>query len=439
MTDIEDNHIQEELFDNRYKLLRPLSTEGGTADVWLAEDTQTLDTALSEDDEVINIDGSGVNVAIKIYRQKNLLDLDGLQTFKKEFKTIYNCHHSNLIKPTGYGICGEIPYLVMPYCKQGSVEKLIGKFTDSAEIWKFIHDVASGLAYLHACNPQIIHQDIMPANILIDDNNYYCITDFGISVNSNEEETNDDENSGTIIYMPPERFEELYKPNPKSDIWSFGATLYELITGDVPFGDEGGGRQLKEKTVPEIAADIPKRIKKLIYSCLDANPEKRPTAKAIAEIARNHGKKHIVLNVMILIVLMIGVLAFIVWNRTNMSEQLTPFEKLCNSGDSIINIEKANATYDAPIDTSASLGNLNKVLDFYQQALQEDDEESGLRDSVINRMNAIREMVGLYDRYKVICDSLQMAKDDGAYIREAKVKNMRDSMSNKIKQTIKAL
>ena len=138
-------------------------------------------------------------------------------------------------------------------------------------------------------------------------------------------------------------------------------------------------------------------------------------------------------------VLMIGVLAFIVWNRANMPEQLTPFERLCNSGDSIINIEKANATYDAPIDTSASLGNLNKVLDFYQQALQEDDEESGLRDSVINRMNAIREMVGLYDRYKVICDSLQMAKDDGAYIREAKVKNMRDSMSNKIKQTIKAL
>lgn len=435
MTDIEDNHIQEELFDNRYKLLRPLSTEGGTADVWLAEDTQTLDTALSEDDEVINIDGSGVNVAIKIYRQKNLLDLDGLQTFKKEFKTIYNCHHSNLIKPTGYGICGEIPYLVMPYCKQGSVEKLIGKFTDSAEIWKFIHDVASGLAYLHACNPQIIHQDIKPANILIDDNNYYCITDFGISVNSNEEETNDDENSGTIIYMPPERFEELYKPNPKSDIWSFGATLYELITGDVPFGDEGGGRQLKEKTVPEIAADIPKRIKKLIYSCLDANPEKRPTAKAIAEIASNKGKKHIVLYMMIPVVIMIGVLAYVIWNRTDGVEPLTPFEVLCHSGDSIINHEKYQAEGDSQIDTISEV-RLNEAVGFYRKALMEINIDQARKDSVENRIHAIDELSPLYLEYKGVYHLLNMAIEDGAEETERMKRTQIDSISDIIKSRI---
>lgn len=296
MIEIEKYIDDKGLFDGRYLLLRQLSVAGGTADVWLAEDKDTEDEKLSDEngDEIIKIEGSAVLVAIKIYRPKNILDAEGIQTFKKEYKTVYNCHHENLLKPTGFSIIdGSIPYLIMPYCEKGSAEKLVGKLSDKDDIWKFIFDTASGLAYLHSNKPPIIHQDIKPANILIDDNNNYCITDFGISVKSGKDNEYylDEENAGTIIYMPPERFLDEYEAEAKSDIWSFGATLFELITGDVPFGDDGGKAQNNGMAIPKIQKEIPKEIKKIISACLDKDPCKRPTANELIDIATDYSYK----------------------------------------------------------------------------------------------------------------------------------------------------
>ena len=73
------------MFDGHYRLIKLLSTEGGTADVWLAENYESIDTKLSEDnDDVIRVDGTGVLVAIKIYRPKNILDVDG-EDFRQLF------------------------------------------------------------------------------------------------------------------------------------------------------------------------------------------------------------------------------------------------------------------------------------------------------------------------------------------------------------------
>jgi serine/threonine protein kinase len=445
MIEIEKYINDKGLFDGRYLLLRQLSTAGGTADVWLAEDKDTEDEKLADEDgdEIVKVEGSAVLVAIKIYRPKNILDAEGIQTFKKEYKTVYNCHHANLLKPTGFSIIDEsIPYLIMPYCEKGSVEKLVGKLSDKDDIWKFIFDTASGLAYLHSCNPPIVHQDIKPANILIDDKNNYCITDFGISVKSGKDSENylDDENSGTIIYMPPERFMDGYEPNAKSDVWSLGATIYELITGDVPFGDKGGEKQLKAETVPEIKAKIPKKIKSLVYACLDANSDKRPSAEAIAEVARKKGKKYFTTNALVLLSIIIIAFAIIVWNNTNTAETENPFVSLCNSGDSIINIEKDHAVTDIPIDIITSRKRLNEAVDFYNRALQ---EKEGIvakrRVSITNKIEAIRNLSPLYDIYEGVCDSLKMAIEDGAEIQSELLKNKRDNISDKIKEIIVTL
>ena len=445
MIEIEKYIDNKGLFDGRYLLLRQLSTAGGTADVWLAEDKDTEDEKLADEDgdEIVKVEGSAVLVAIKIYRPKNILDAEGIQTFKKEYKTVYNCHHANLLKPTGFSIIDEsIPYLIMPYCEKGSVEKLVGKLSDKDDIWKFIFDTASGLAYLHSCNPPIVHQDIKPANILIDDKNNYCITDFGISVKSGKDSENylDDENSGTIIYMPPERFMDGYEPNAKSDVWSLGATIYELITGDVPFGDKGGEKQLKAETVPEIKAKIPKTIKSLVYACLDANSDKRPSAEAIAEVARKKGKKYFTTNALVLLSIIIIAFAIIVWNNTNTSETENPFVSLCNSGDSIINIEKDHAVTDIPIDIISSRKRLNEAADFYNRALQ---EKEGIvaerRDSITNKIEVIRSLSPIYDIYEGVCDSLKMAIEDAAEIQSELLKNKRDNISNKIKEIIVTL
>lgn len=289
MKDIKNIAANGILLDGRYKLLQTLSSDGGTADVWLALDTNTIDEIFDEnDDSITSIEESGIKVAIKIYRPKNALDI-GEQRFREEFKIVFNCHHTNLVQPINFSIFEGIPYLVLPYCKNGSSEKLQGKITDKDELWRYIRDVSAGLEYLHSFNPTIVHHDIKPANILIDDSNNYAITDFGISSHRGlNRDGYCDSQSGTLAYMAPERFKDEYESTPESDIWAFGATLYELITGVVPFGESGGEYQLETgKSVEPIKQNIPNDIKNLIYDCLSLDISKRPTAEYIYKCSLN--------------------------------------------------------------------------------------------------------------------------------------------------------
>ena len=275
------------LLDGRYELLRPLSSDGGTADVWLALDTNTIDEIYEEDkDTVSSEEESGIKVAIKIYRPKNALDL-GEQRFREEFKIVFNCHHTNLVQPINFSIFEGMPYLVLPYCQKGSSESLQGKINKPEELWRYISDVSAGLAYLHALDPPIVHHDIKPANVLIDDSDNYAITDFGISSHRGlNREGYDESQSGTMAYMAPERFVEGYESVPESDIWSFGATLHEIITGNVPFGEDGGQYQLENGAICQpVSAPIPSDIKKLIYDCLSMDVSRRPSAATIHKAA----------------------------------------------------------------------------------------------------------------------------------------------------------
>lgn len=287
---IEELAKNNELFDGHYRLIRPLSTDGGTADVWLAIDTNTIDSSIysnEDESETINTEDSGMLVAIKIYRPKNALDIEGEQKFRDEFKIVYECRHANLLQPTNFSIFEDIPYLVLPYCKYGSSEQLIGKKQTSNDIWKFILDVASGLNRLHTNEPPIIHQDIKPANVLIDNSKNFAITDFGISSKRGGKHGYyfDEENSGTQAYMAPERFQEVAEPIAQSDIWAFGATLCEILTGSVPFG-EGGGMDQKEKNLPlPTISNVPIDIQRLVHACLSEKIEDRPSAKQIKEAA----------------------------------------------------------------------------------------------------------------------------------------------------------
>ena len=277
-----------ELFDGHYKLLRPLSTDGATADVWLAIDVNTIDVELSEEPEEEKRDDTGMLVAIKIYRPKNALDIEGEQRFRDEYKIVFECRHANLLQPTGFSIFGDYPYLVLPFCRYGSSEQLIGKKLSSDEIWKFILDVSSGLNRLHTNDPQIVHQDIKPANILIDNSQNYAITDFGISSKRGGVHGYyyEDGNSGTLAYMAPERFQEDADPMPQSDIWAFGATLCEILTGKVPFGEEGGQAQRLAKGAMPALPGVPSSVQRLIVACLDIEPGNRPSAQQLMDAAR---------------------------------------------------------------------------------------------------------------------------------------------------------
>ena len=330
MLNLDDFASNGDLFDGRYKLLYPLSKDGGTADVWLAIDMNTVDKdEFEEDENETSKQEEGLKVAIKVYRPQNALDIEGERRFRDEYTIVYNCHHTNLLQPYNFSIFKETPYLVMPYCQKGSSEQLIGKMTDENELWRYIHDVAAGLAYLHGCEPPIIHQDVKPANVLMHENGNYALTDFGISSKSggNTVSAYEEEVSGTMAYMAPERFTDSSTHRKESDIWAFGATLYELLTGTPPFGENGGYSQTEDASIDISNLYVNNDIKKLISACLSADFSTRPTAHQLEEAAnmqmfpvRNKGIGSWTKFTMLLMAIVILAGAFFVWQKNNTSE-----------------------------------------------------------------------------------------------------------------------
>ena len=249
---------------DRYTL-KEFKGSGSFGEVWLAHD-EVLDT----------------DVAIKIYIS---LDPRGVEEFKSEYITTQGISHPNLLTTTYFDVWGQRPYLVMKYCAKGSSTNQAGKM-DEYDLWLFIHDVAAGLKHLHNMPEPIIHQDIKPDNILVDDNNHYLITDFGISKkirSTMRKQSKRAVGAGATAYMGPERFDANPSPVKASDIWSLGVSIYELATGELPFSGLGGGMQKNGAEMPSLDNKWSKDLNMVMQSCLAKETWDRPTAQQLEE------------------------------------------------------------------------------------------------------------------------------------------------------------
>lgn len=257
--------VEGSIIAEHYRLLRQLGS-GSFGDVWLAHNML-----------------ADIDVAIKFY---GTLDDKGIEDFRNEFKIAYRLRHPNLLNINHFDVYENCPYLVMPYCAHGSVNRQIGKMPEQ-EIWKFVLDVSGGLAFLHSQQPPVVHQDIKPDNILVTSDGRYVISDFGISrtFRTKMSRTNNSSSSGTIAYMGPERFSEKPMIVLASDIWAFGMTLYEVMTGDVLWEGMGGCVQLNGARIPAISRRFSPELANLVTSCLAAETWNRPTATQINEYA----------------------------------------------------------------------------------------------------------------------------------------------------------
>lgn len=250
--------------NDRYTL-KEFKGSGSFGEVWLAHD------------EVLDSD-----VAIKIYIS---LDPRGVEEFKSEYITTQGISHPNLLTTTYFDVWEQRPYLVMKYCSKGSSTTQAGKM-DEYDMWQFIHDVAAGLKHLHNLPEPIIHQDIKPDNILVDDNNRFLITDFGISKkirSTMRKQSKRAVGAGATAYMGPERFEADSSPVKASDIWSLGVSIYELATGELPFSGLGGGMQKNGAEMPSLDNKWSKDLNMVMQSCLAKEPWDRPTAQQLEE------------------------------------------------------------------------------------------------------------------------------------------------------------
>lgn len=228
-------------------------------------------------------------VAIKLYI---MLDEKGRDEFMKEYDIAYGLSHKNLLTASYRGVWHNRPFLVMRYCKKGSSTKLVGQLKPNPEnekiIWRFIHDVAAGLSYLHNIQPDpIVHQDIKPDNILMDSEGF-VITDFGISTkirSTMSRQSNRAINAGAVAYMGPERFSSQPNPIKASDIWSLGASVFELAMGELPFAGQGGTMLKYGADMPEVDGGWSLDLKNVIYKCLAKDPWDRLKAHELVDYA----------------------------------------------------------------------------------------------------------------------------------------------------------
>ena len=261
------------LYAGRYRLMKRIGL-GGFSEVWLAADELTED----------------LECALKIYAPERGLDDLGLNQFKKEYRVSDNLNHPGLLKAKYFDIFEGSPYLVMAFCKNGSLSSLLaskGMFSQK-EIAEAMVQLGDALAYLH--EEGVIHQDIKPDNVLINDRGKYLITDFGISsrMRSTLRKSTTTSNALTIAYAPPERFNAKQESIPEGDIFSLGVMIYELATGDVPWMGAGGSILKADAELPELPDHYSKGLTSLMQRCLAYNPKLRVTAAEIRDAAEEY-------------------------------------------------------------------------------------------------------------------------------------------------------
>lgn len=382
MINLADIRDSKEKFDNRYRLIDKIGG-GGFSEVWLAHDSN-----------------AGIDVALKIYTPNGELDEEGKEDFKREFARLCGLNHSNIIHAIGFGIHNEeLPYLAMSVCKNGSAKKLIQNFEEE-QLWEFIEQVASGLQYLH--NHDITHQDIKPDNILINSDGQYLIIDFGISTKTRNTLRKTDKGSvggGTPWYMSVESW-GTESPNIHArDIWALGATLYEIITGDVPFGQYGGVTQKSQNgKIPPIKNDVSEELKQLVYDCLALDAWNRPDADAIIARVQNYragikpkGHKNIYKKVTIgTLLVSFLVICYYVYPYISPEKESDKVIALANPLDSIFLIKASVASnlMEKESKTIMSQTEYEKMsLDSVVYALKLCNEASDLADSVSMEAN----------------------------------------------------
>ncbi|MDB1921843.1 Stk1 family PASTA domain-containing Ser/Thr kinase [Clostridium tertium] len=220
-------------------------------------------------------------VAVKILKKQFADNKEISQKFKREATAIANLSDTNIVNVLDVGTQEDIDYIVMEYISGKTLKELIyysGKLSYNTAI-KIALQIAKALDCAHRNN--IIHRDIKPQNILVTESGEVKVTDFGIAKSTDSQTiTNTTSIIGSAHYLSPEQAKGTYI-DFRSDIYSFGIVLYEMVTGKLPF--EGDSpvtvalKHLQEEPIPpkNINSAIPDSLNKLILKAVEKEPIKR--------------------------------------------------------------------------------------------------------------------------------------------------------------------
>lgn len=249
--------------NDRYEIIRSIG-EGGMANVYLAYDV-ILDR----------------KVAVKVLRGDLAEDEKFVRRFQREAIAASSLNHPNIVEVYDVGEDDGKYYIVMEYVDGKTLKSLIKKrgALTLPEVVDIMLQLTSAIAHAH--ESYIIHRDIKPQNVIILEDGRVKVMDFGIAAQLNSNDlTQTNSVMGTVYYLPPEQANGS-AATIKSDIYSLGILMYELVTGRVPFkGDspvEVAIKQMKEKipSIVEQDPDMPQSIENIILRACAKNPKNR--------------------------------------------------------------------------------------------------------------------------------------------------------------------
>jgi hypothetical protein len=251
---------------DRYEFQKPLGT-GGVGTVYRALDRRT-----------------GELVAVKVLNFKASQNPTLHKRLAREFQAATELEHPNIVRALTFETDGEISYLVYELVTGASLATRLeqrGRLPEG-EVVRVITQVAQALHYAHSRG--VVHRDVKPDNILMLADGRVKLTDFGLAktLHADEELTRHATGLGTPHFMAPEQFADARSAGVRCDVYSLGATLYNLITGIVPFDAKSDLAILTKKErcayrpAKSVVSNLSDRVDAAIQAALNPDPEKRP-------------------------------------------------------------------------------------------------------------------------------------------------------------------
>ncbi len=253
---------KEIIISNRYRIEKKIAS-GGMADIYLGEDLK-LDR----------------KVAVKVLSPNYAGDRNFVARFKREAQILTKLDHANIVDIYDWGKFDNSYYIVMEYVQGISLKELIERkgSIDPDIAGNYVIQICDALSVAHKNN--LIHRDIKPQNILITPDDIVKVTDFGIAKSLNTDITRTLNIVGTAHYISPEQVGGDVLDN-RTDIYSLGVVIYEMLTGDLPFrGDTSidiSFKHVNEKPIkPSVLIfSIPKKLEKIVMVCMEKKPSRR--------------------------------------------------------------------------------------------------------------------------------------------------------------------
>ncbi|WP_455495666.1 Stk1 family PASTA domain-containing Ser/Thr kinase [Gemmiger sp.] len=275
-----DNLIGKRL-DGRYSI-ESLVGVGGMANVYRGTDVKT-----------------GNQIAVKVLKDEFLDNEELVRRFKNESKAISILSHPNIVKVYDVSVTDKLQYIVMEYVDGITLKEYL-KQRGGALTWKeTVHFATQILSALqHAHSKGIIHRDVKPQNIMLLADGSIKMMDFGIARFSRaQSQTVSDKAIGSVHYISPEQAKGE-RTDARTDIYSVGVMLYEMLSGRLPFDGDGAVSiaimQISEKPKPlaEIAPKTPAGLRQITEKAMEKDPDKRYQSAqemlaAIEEFKRN--------------------------------------------------------------------------------------------------------------------------------------------------------